>query len=88
MSKIKHRTLVHIALNAKGERVGALVYACGRFIPMSCPKSLFGCRWRNRSSLKWTWVEWMAWPSVADWKEDMRINQRAVRFQRVMLVGD
>ncbi len=85
---IKQRIVVHIALNAKGDRVGALVSVCGRLIPFSCPKSLSNKEdWRERSSAKWMGAPWMTLPSLAHWKRYEREVDAAVRFQRVMLIG-
>ena len=88
MSKIKHRTLVHIALNAKGERVGSLASACGRLIPFGYgdPEDLH--RFRDRPTKEWIALDWGVEESLHGWKKRAREYKQAVRFQRAILVGD
>lgn len=86
MSKIKHRTLVHIALNAKGERVGILVVACGRLIPFATTGIPLVKHFSECGSKYW--FGFAAEPSLSRWKRTKHKLDKAVRFQRVMLVGD
>lgn len=81
---IKQRTMVHIALNAKDERVGYLICAGGRLIPFSCDIKFN--KYRNNSLSFWM-SGFIAMPSVSRWKNYCKVVERAVRFQRVMLIG-
>jgi len=85
MSKIKHRTVIHIALNAKGERVAMLVCVAGKYIPLSSSFKL--SNYRNDPPSFWLNQPYGTAKSVQDWKRNWLFG-RAARFQRVMLVGD
>ena len=85
MNKIKHRTLVHIALNAKGERVNMLVQVGGQLIPfLYC--SLDGIT--DRTAMQWVDYNFCTFEDIAHWKSDVKKRYRAVRFQRVTLLGE
>ena len=81
--------VVHIALNARGERVGCLVVACGRIMPLGHHPSGLGLnRWRERSSEKWIEMDLNTESSVKAWKCRLHVTKNAVRFQRVTLIGE
>lgn len=89
---IKQRTVVHIALNANGVRVGALVSTCGRLISFGGKLpfwSEWSERWRNRTSSEWMKGvdSWYYTQSLRVWKKHCHRSYGAVRFQRVMLIG-
>ena len=82
---MKTRIVVHIALNAKNERVGSLVEAAGRLIPF------YGFRphlWSKRSSSEWIDMHFDALESVQFWKVHCKKSDKVVRFQRVTLIGE
>lgn len=86
MNKIKHRTLVRIALNAKGKRVSCLVSTGGMLIPFdewNETDSIDALKNRNHDF----WLQFSFDNSLREWKERVKQNYNAVRFQRVMLVG-
>jgi len=81
-----NRTMVHIALNAKNERVGCLVATCGKFIPFThYADDLIDMK--HRKINYWMNADWGMFDSVKEWKRFKRQASRAVRFQRVMLVA-
>ena len=80
---IKQRIVLHIALNAKGDRVGSAVSACGRLIPFG---GYVNSEWSEKRAEYWLDDGFIAFESVAYWKEYAK-NDGAVRFQRVMLIG-
>lgn len=85
---IKQRTMVHIALNSKNECVDILVATCGRLIPFNGdPRNCMFEAWRNRRISQWLRADWATEPSVKEWKQYCKEAERAVRFQRVMLIG-
>lgn len=84
MSGIKHRTLVHIALNAKGERVRVLMCAAGRAISFPGEHDL---NYERNAAPKSWFRGYSAEQSVKSWKCDCMRLFDACRFQRVMLVG-
>ena len=81
---MKTRIVVHIALNAKGERVGKLFCLDGRLIPLSD---------ENAPSKDAKWLlrgisEFYTSPSLKHWKGYCKRAERAVRFQRLTLLGE
>lgn len=82
---MKNRIVVHIALNAENKRVGALVEVAGRMI------HFFGDLDLNNSISKptsiWMNAHYGTVPTVSYWKSFSKKADRAVRFQRVTLVG-
>lgn len=80
---MKTRVTVHIALNAKNQRVGSAVSASGVLIPFG---GYIGDEWRNRKADYWL-SGFSAMESVAYWKSHAK-SCGAVRFQRVILEGD
>ena len=81
---MKTRIIVHIALNAKGERVGKLFCLYGRLIPFSD---------ENAPSKDAKWVlrgigAFHTSPSLNHWKNYCKRAERAVRFQRITLLGE
>lgn len=81
---MKTRVIVHIALNAKGERVGKLFCVAGRFIPFSDENA-------PSKDVKWILRGISAFhtsPSLKHWKDYCKRAERAVRFQRVTLLGE
>ena len=81
---MKTRVVVHIALNAKGERVGKLFCLDGRLVPFSD---------ENAPSKDLKWIlrgisEFHTSPSLKKWKDYCKRVERAVRFQRVILLGE
>ena len=82
---MKTTIVVHIALNAKGERVGKLFCCAGRFIPFSDDNSL---EKDNKTLARYTGDLFYAMPSVNYWKDCCKRVEKAVRFQRVTLLGE
>ena len=82
---MKTRVVVHIALNAKGERVGKLFCCAGRFIPFGDDDSL---EKDNKTMSRHVGDLFYTMPSVTHWKKYCRDVERAVRFQRVTLLGE
>ena len=82
---MKTRTVVHIALNAKNERVGKLFCCSGRFIPFCDNNSL---EKDNKVLARYTGDLFYKMPSVKHWKEYCMLVEKAVRFQRVTLIGE
>ena len=81
---MKKRIVVHIALNAKGMLVGKLFCLDGRFIPFSdeiAPSKDLKLVLRGIS-------EFYTSPSLKHWKNYCKRAERAVRFQRVTLLGE
>ena len=82
---MKTRIVVHIALNAKNERVGKLFCCSGRFIPFSDNDSL---EKDNKGLARYTGDLFYTMPSVKHWKDYCKLVEKAVRFQRVTLLGE
>ena len=82
---MKTRAVVHIALNAKNERVGKLFCFSGRFIPFSDDDSL---EKDNKTLARYTGNLFYAIHSVKYWKAYCKRVEKAVRFQRVTLIGE
>ena len=83
---MKTRTVVHIALNAKNERVGCLMCVAGRFIPFSDSSELQ--KEARRPSSFWLYGGFYTVVSVKAWKSYSKSVEKAVRFQRVTLIGE
>ena len=81
---MKTRIIVHIALSAKGERVGSAVEVAGRLIPFG---GLIDGEWRHRPTNTWIKDEYYCIESVECWKKYEK-TYGAVRFQRVILEGE
>ena len=84
---MKTRTVVHIALNAKNERVGNLVEVVGRLIPFG-GGSLVLSYWTKRKASTWIENDWYTMGSLKEWKAYCKEAYKAVRFQRVTLIGE
>lgn len=84
---MKTRTVVHIALNAKNERVRVLACICGRLASFS--GSFFGDlkNTTSRPCAYWFDANLIASKSLSQWKRESKIRG-AVRFQRVTLIGE
>ena len=80
----KNRMVVHIALNAKGERVGLLVEVVGRLIPFY--DSVDFKKGVNKPTSYWM-SSFLTLPSLSYWKRFSKEVDQAVRFQRVILIG-
>lgn len=86
---MKTRTVVHIALNAKNERVGNLVEVAGRLIQFDgYGIAYFSIAWRGRNSSTWIRDDYSTECSLKKWKKDAAKFDKAVRFQRVTLIGE
>lgn len=86
---MKTRMAVHIALNAKNERVGSLVEAAGRLIPFDGYTFTERLKaWERRTVGEWMNSDYCVEESIADWKFFSRRCKNAVRFQRVTLLGE
>ena len=83
---MKTRIVVHIALNAKCERVGCLMCVVGKFIPFSDGSKLQ--KEARRPSLFWLYGGFYIVESVKAWKSYCKSVEKAVRFQRVTLIGE
>lgn len=83
---MKTRTVVHIALNAKNERVGYLMCAAGKFIPFYDDSKLQ--KEARRSTSFWLYDGFYTVVSVNAWKSYSKSVENAVRFQRVTLIGE
>jgi len=82
---MKTRIVVRIALNAENERVGYLVYAAGRFIPFQGDTDFeYDRNARSSSCLE----GFSSFRGVHHFKSFARQWFRAVRFQRVTLIGE
>ena len=82
---MKTRIIVHIALNAKGERDGKLFCCAGRFIPFSDDENL---EKDNKMMARYTGGLFYTMHSVKHWKDYCKRVERAVRLQRVTLLGE
>ena len=81
---MKTRIVVHIALNAKGDMVGKLFCLDGRLIPFSDDNA-------PHKDVKWLLRgigTFCTLPSLKKWKDYCKRAERAVRFQRVTLLGE
>ena len=83
---MKTRIVVHIALNAKGERVGYLMCAAGKFITFSDDSKLQ--KEARRPTSFWLYDGFYMVASVNAWKGYSKSVEKAVRFLRVTLVGE
>ena len=86
---MKTRVVVHIALNAKNERVGCLVEAAGRLITFEgwC-LTRFHKEWSDREASEWINDDYSTESTLNKWKKDAAKFDKAVRFQRVTLIGE
>ena len=84
---MKTRTVVHIALNAKNERVGNLVEVAGRLIPFGGGSLGLAC-WTKRKASTWIEADWHTMGSLKEWKDYCKEASKAVRFQRITLIGE
>ena len=84
---MKTRIVVHIALNAKNERVGNLVEVAGRLISFG-GGSLGLSYWSERKASTWIENDWYTVGSLKKWKDYCKKASKAVRFQRVTLIGE
>ena len=84
---MKTRTVVHIALNAKNERVCNLVEVAGRLIPFG-GDSLWLAYWPKRKVSTLIKDGWATIESLKEWKDYRKEASKAVRFQRVTLIGE
>ena len=82
---MKTRMVVHIALNAKNERVGYLMCVPGRFISFFDSDSL---EKDNKTLARYTGDLFSTMPSVKHWKSYSKSVKKAVRFQRITLIGE
>ncbi len=86
---MKTRTVVHIALNAKNERVGNLVEVVGRLIPFDgwcfTQRSKI---WACRATSEWINADYGTESTLKQWKKHAADFDGAVRFQRVTLIGE
>ena len=76
---------MHIALNAKGERVNLLVNAAGQLIPVLYPDIYW---LTDITAMELLGHNFYSFVTVANWKSDVKTRYRAVRFQRVTLIGE
>ena len=83
---MKTRIVVHIALNAKNERVCYLMCVAGRFIPFSDNSELQ--KEAKRQTSFWLYGGFYMVESVKSWKSYCKSVENAVRFQRVTLIGE
>lgn len=83
---MKTRIVVHIALNAKNERVGCLVNVCGILIGFSGDHSFVG--FKSQPVNHWLTIGNRSMKSLKKWKEKMKVVENSVRFQRVTLIGE
>ena len=83
---MKTRMVVHIALNAKNERVGCLICVAGKFIPFSDGSKLQ--KEAKRQTSFWIYGVFYVVDSVNAWKSYSKSVEKAVRFQRVTLLGE
>ena len=74
---MKTRMVVHIALNAKNERVGYLMCVAGRFIPFSDNSEL-----QKEAKMQTSfWIDgFYVVDSVNAWKSYSKSVEKAVRF--------
>ena len=87
---MKTRIVVHIALNAKGERVFGAVESCGRILPfeVNTINQIIKTQKVGNLSPYWMSDRLRSFDSVKYWKNRAKQTYRAVRFQRVTLLGE
>ena len=86
---MKTRMVVHIALNAKNERVCILVDTCGRLIPHYGDALVTDLRrWKKLRASVWIKGDLETNASLKEWKLYCKQSEKAVRFQRVTLLGE
>ena len=82
---MKTRIVVHIALNAKNERVNTLLHVGGQLIPFRyCSLEDI----TDRTAMQWIGYGFCTFETIANWKSYVKKRYRAVRFQRVTLIGE
>ena len=82
---MKTRIVVHIALNAKNERVNMLVSVSGQLIPFrNCTIDDL----TDNTAMQWIGDGFCTFETIANWKFDVKKRYRAVRFQRATLIGE
>lgn len=81
---MQKRLVCHVAFNANNEQVGVLVSVTGRLISMS---RMDVDDFRFTDTNDWD-GGYITTPSVKVWKCRVKKYARAVRFQRVTLLGD
>ena len=82
---MKTRIVVHIALDKSGFRVGKLFCVAGRFVPFGDFDNLSSDK--DRPTHYFT-SGFYTMPSVQYWKGYCKRVDKAVRFQRVTLIGE
>lgn len=86
---MKTRTVVHIALNAKNERVSIMIAICGMLIPFDGELMSQGLTyWPKRKASTWIKDDWATMESLKEWKDYCKESNNAVRFQRITLIGE
>ena len=87
---MKTRIVVHIALNAKGERVLGAVESCGRILPfeVNTINRIIETQKKGNLSAYWMSNRLASFESVKYWKKRAKQTYRAARFQRVTLLGE
>ena len=82
---MKTSVVVNIALNAKHERVNMLVSVPGQLIPFRhCTTDDL----TDKTAMQWIGDSFCTFEAIANWKYDVKKRYRAVRFQRVTLIGE
>ena len=87
---MKTRIVVHIALNAKGERVLGAVESCGRIFPFEVGtiNRIIETQKKGIQSAYFTSNRLSSFESVKYRKRRSKKTYKAVRFQRVTLIGE
>lgn len=83
---IKHRAVVHIALNAKGERIRVLVSVGGALVSFTGDAASMIFKSIKKESAMFWLEDFLRAGSLSEWKSKSK-QLGAVRFQRVMVVG-
>ena len=78
--------VVHIALNAKNERVGYLMCVAGKFIHFFDYSKLQ--KEARKPTSFWLYDGFYTVVSVNAWKSYSKLVEKAVRFQRITLIGE
>ena len=82
---MKTRIVVHIALNAKNERVGFLGLFGGRMVPFS---NVNFDDLKSHNSNELSLINFGVASGISCWKSRMKRTRSAVRFQRATLIGE
>ena len=82
---MKTRIVVHIAFNRNDKRLAMLICAGGQLIPLR-----YGDldEFSRRTASEWLNIEFCTFASLAYWKDYVKSRYKAVRFQRVTLIGE